>query len=231
MLLARGREGGVHTAVFTVAAAAVVGLSALNAIPAIAQSVRSTPVTAAPATQTVPAGQCAAFGKYLVDELKTYPNDLSPEFRKSAARFLRASCTNRDADGEIHFVTMNAQDDASLTTARVLMGRFDIFGASGVRGCHKPRDGVCPAATSSTPSPVTTDTDCKTWMPTRTMSDTECLAIKSKLLDAQAKIKAEQKACMLKLLEVQEKAPDRVKALGPITRDTACELANTLGLD
>jgi hypothetical protein len=128
------------------AALAVAGLAMGTAAHA-QTGARPIPVNA-PAS-TVPYAQCAAFGGYLVDELKAFPGQLSDTFRNSASRFIRAKCATHDADGEIQIVLMNDQDGASWRTARKRMGTFDIMGVSGVRGCTRPPNGVCPAATSS----------------------------------------------------------------------------------
>lgn len=113
---------------------------------------RATPVNA-PANQPVSPAQCAAFGKYVLDESDAFPGKLSGTFLDSISRFVGADCATRDAKGEIQIITMNNQDAASLRTARTLMGKFDILGLSGVKGCARPPNGVCPETRSSATDP------------------------------------------------------------------------------
>jgi hypothetical protein len=115
---------------------------------------RPTPINAPP-SQPISAGQCAAFGKYVLDEDDAFPGKLSGTFLESISRFVSADCATRDAKGEIQIITMNNQDAASLRTSLMLMGKFDIIGATGVRGCHRPAGGTCPSTTSSTNIPRT----------------------------------------------------------------------------
>jgi hypothetical protein len=133
------RAGFALTAIASLAAGGV----------ANAQTAPSPTPVNAPAASGVPYGECAAFGKYLVDELNAFPGKLSMEFRGSAARFIGAKCATRDDKGEIQIIIMNVQDAASFRTARKRMGTFDILGASGVKGCVRPASGVCPTNSSS----------------------------------------------------------------------------------
>ena len=111
---------------------------------------KSSPVKGSP-TQTVERGQCLAFGKYVLDEDDAFPGKLSSTFLDSVGRFVAAKCTTRDAKGEIQLITMNDQDNASLRTSLRLMGKFDLIGVSGIKGCHRPPAGACPANTTSAP--------------------------------------------------------------------------------
>ena len=121
-------------------------LAAGSMFPARAQTaVSNSPIT----TSKVSAGDCAAFGKYLVDEARLYKKDLSRTFLLSASRFVRANCASSDKDGEIQIITETQQDAASLRTALSLMGKVDIIALSGVTGCHRPPGGVCPTRTSA----------------------------------------------------------------------------------
>ena len=129
------------------ALATIAGLMAGGS--AFAQTAPSPTPVNAPASQGVPAAQCAAFGKYLLEEFKAFPSKLSGAFMESASRFVGSDCAIRDAKGEIFLITMNDQDGASLRTALKRMGTYDIRTASGVRGCHRPPTAACPATTSS----------------------------------------------------------------------------------
>jgi hypothetical protein len=99
--------------------------------------------------QTVSPAECSTFADYVSDEAEAFPGKLSATFMNSVLRFVKAKCTARDAQGEIQLITMNDQDGASLGTALRRMGGYDIRGISGVRGCHRPTNGTCPATTSS----------------------------------------------------------------------------------
>ena len=109
---------------------------------------KPTPVNAHP-SPSISRAQCAAFGKYVLDEDNAFPGRLSGTFIESISRFVGADCATRDAKGEIQIITMNNQDAASLRTSLMLMGKFDIIGATGVKGCHRPAGGICPSSTSS----------------------------------------------------------------------------------
>jgi hypothetical protein len=134
------------------ALAAIAGLAYGGAANAQTTMSKTVPVNA-PATQTVPRGQCAAFGSYVLDEDDAHPGKLSARFLDTVSRFVSAKCGATDKDGPIYIITMNDQDAASLETALRRMGTFDIIGASGVKGCARPATNVCPASTSANPLP------------------------------------------------------------------------------
>jgi hypothetical protein len=87
---------------------------------------------------------CDVFASYVLDEARTFKDKLSKEFLNTTLRFLRSGCAAKDKDGEIQMVTMTTQDAASLRTALRLMGKIDVIGMSGVNGCARPANGVCP---------------------------------------------------------------------------------------
>ncbi len=134
------------------ALALALGTAAMGIAPASAQQI--TPVAAPPATQTVSEGNCAAFFHYIADEARTFPDQLSREFLSSALRFKRANCAASDKDGPIYIITMTDQDAASLRTSLRRMGKFDIIGVSGVKGCHRPPGNACPVTTGSNARPA-----------------------------------------------------------------------------
>lgn len=119
----------------------------LFAYPALGQTLKPSPVNA-PA-QTVSATECAVFGSYVADEADAFEGKLSSAFLDSVSRFVAAKCATKDAKGEIQIIIMNNQDGASFRTARGRMGKFDILGASGVKGCVRPANGVCSSSTTS----------------------------------------------------------------------------------
>jgi hypothetical protein len=133
------------------ALATIAGLAMASA--AHAQTApRPLPVNAPPAS-TVPHGQCTAFGSYVLDEDDAFPGKLSSTFLNTVSRFVAAKCATRDDKGEIQIITMNNQDAASFSTALRRMGKFDLIGVSGVKGCARPPGGICPSTTSSNPPP------------------------------------------------------------------------------
>jgi hypothetical protein len=101
------------------------------------------------ASRGVSPGDCAAFRHYILDEAKAFADQMSGTFLTSASRFTKAGCKTSDAQGEIQIITETVQDGASLRTARRRMGTIDILGISGVKGCHRPPNGVCPAQTGA----------------------------------------------------------------------------------
>jgi hypothetical protein len=50
----------------------------------------------------------------------------------------------------------------------------------------------------------------------------------TKALDAQARLLADEKTCLSKLLEFKKASPDKFKELGPISRANACEAASRI---
>lgn len=105
-------------------------------------------------TPGVSAGECGAFTKYMVKEAQDFGTKLSATFLENSLRFMRAGCKPFDQNGEIQIITRNDQDGQSLSTALRQMGRFDIFGASGVKHCHRPQGGTCTITTGSTNAPT-----------------------------------------------------------------------------
>lgn len=82
---------------------------------------------------------------------------------------------------------------------------------------------------------VTLGTDCKTYKPGVLMADTRCLILKEQLLDAQGRaLDADGKrlvilnACLRALKDYKDKAPDKFRELGPITRENACDAASRI---
>ena len=129
------------------ALATIAGLAAGDGANA-QTGLKATPANA-PFTQTVSKGDCDAFGSYLLDEARQFKDAMSKTFLQTSVRFLRAGCAATDKDGEIQLITMTDQDAASLRTALRLMGKVDIIGLSGVKGCARPATGICPANTSA----------------------------------------------------------------------------------
>jgi hypothetical protein len=92
------------------------------------------------------------------------------------------------------------------------------------------------ATTGAGPSgAVTATTDCSKYQPGVLMADTKCEILKlqvlqsqGKALDAQAKVLADEKSCLLKLLEFKKAAPEKFQELGTITRANACEAAGRI---
>jgi hypothetical protein len=117
--------------------------------PAGAQTVAANAPNGAAAASRVSEGDCAAFRHYVADEVKAYPGKFSSTFLKSIVRFAKASCSARDADGEIQIITETDEDSISLRTSLKRMGKVDIMGLSGVKGCHRPANGVCPVQTGA----------------------------------------------------------------------------------
>mgnify|MGYP001164764234 CR=1 FL=1 len=105
------------------------------------------------ASRGVSSGDCAAFRHYILDEAKAFADQMSGTFLTSASRFTKAGCKTSDAQGEIQIITETVQDGASLRTSLRRMGKVDIIGLSGVKGCHRPPNGVCPAQTGNITSP------------------------------------------------------------------------------
>jgi hypothetical protein len=97
---------------------------------------------------------CAVFRRYILQEAKDFADQMSGTFLTSVSRFTKAGCAARDGDGEIQIITENDQDAASLRTARGRMGKIDILGASGVKHCARPPNGVCPVQTGATKRPA-----------------------------------------------------------------------------
>jgi hypothetical protein len=133
-----------------IAAALVTGVTPSASGQTLADNASRLPTAAA--TRVSP-GECSTFASYIVDELKAFPELRGGALSSSAKRFIKAGCAARDADGEIQIVIETNQEAASLLTARRRMGTIDIIGASGVSGCVRPPNGVCPAKTGTTSSP------------------------------------------------------------------------------
>lgn len=106
----------------------------------------------APRAASVSPGDCGAFANYLVDEAKGEPSIRGGKFLKTALRFVKAGCTTHDADGEIQIITETTEEATSLRTSLRRMGKVDILGLSGVKGCHRPPNDVCPAQTGAATS-------------------------------------------------------------------------------
>jgi hypothetical protein len=136
-----------RTVAFGLTAAA---LALGTAAPAYSQT---TLVSTPPAQTRVSEGDCLAFRRYVADEVRAFPGQLSAEFLRGAIRFTKAGCASSDKDGDIFIITMTDQDAASLRTALKRMGKFDIIGVSGVKGCHRPSGNICPVTTGSTTAP------------------------------------------------------------------------------
>jgi hypothetical protein len=131
---------------------AIVGAAALFAGTAHSQTAVATNPPPAPATSSsISGGDCAAFGKYILDEDKT--SKLSDTFFDSVGRFVTAKCQPSDKDGAIQIVTMTDQDAISLRTALRRMGKVDVLGLSGVAHCDRPENGACPAGSASAARP------------------------------------------------------------------------------
>lgn len=108
------------------------------------------PVPESPAPKGVPKAECLAFGGYVLDEDDRFT--LSDTFFNSARSFVDAGCRAYSASGKrMQIVTETNQDGISLGTALSRMGEFDIFQASGVVHCHRPKSGLCPDNSASTP--------------------------------------------------------------------------------
>src|SRR5437016_483379 len=93
------RQGAIA---LTTAAALLVGSAAHG------QSV----LTSSSPTQTVSAGDCRAFGKYILDEDST--SKLSDTFFDSVGAFVRANCQPTINGKVIQIITETDQDGASL---------------------------------------------------------------------------------------------------------------------
>lgn len=117
--------------------------------PAGAQTVAANAPNGAAAASRVAPGDCGAFAQYLVDEAKAEPSIRGGAFLKSALRFVKAGCKTHDADGEIQIVTETTEEAVSFRTSLRRMGKVDVLGESGVKHCHRPANGVCPAQTGS----------------------------------------------------------------------------------
>jgi hypothetical protein len=138
-----------RTVAFGLTAAA---LALGTAAPAYSQT---TLVSTPPAQTRVSEGDCLAFRRYVADEVRAFPGQLSADFLRATIRFTKAGCASADKDGPIFIITMNTQDGASLETALRRMGRVDIFGQSGVSHCHRPAGNVCPITTGTAARPTT----------------------------------------------------------------------------
>ena len=104
---------------------------------------------AAAAASKISDGDCAAFRRYVADEVKAFPGQFSSTFLKGVVRFAKAGCATHDADGEIQLITETKQDSISFGTSLRLMGKIDILSQSGIKHCHRPPDGVCPTQTGA----------------------------------------------------------------------------------
>jgi hypothetical protein len=96
---------------------------------------------------------CAVFRRYILQEAKDFADQMSGTFLTSVSRFTKAGCAARDASGEIQIITETIQDAASLSTAFGRMGKVDIRGLSGVKGCARPPNGICPSKTGGATAP------------------------------------------------------------------------------
>lgn len=150
-----GTSGSVRKA-FGLAAVGAGALASIALAPSTgnAQSVADNarlPAAAVNASTGVSSGDCAAFRHYVLQEARTAGDQMSGTFLTSISRFTKAGCTPRDALGEIQIITETSQDAYAMGLAREKMGRVDILGLSGVKGCHRPPNGVCPAQTGALP--------------------------------------------------------------------------------
>jgi hypothetical protein len=112
---------------------------------ALALTVSGDGVAQQPARTGVSDSDCKAFMSYVLDEARSYEALLSKTFLRRVVRFTEAGCRASDAQGEIELITETQQDAISFRTARGRMGRIDILSLSGVRHCHRPPNGACPA--------------------------------------------------------------------------------------
>lgn len=153
---------GLRRAAYIGATAISLGLAGISGATAQvmeAQAVLVVPPIMTPdmnstSPRTVSKAECQAFASYLLDEAREFKNDMSVEFLSSAARFLRADCRATDKNGEINIITMNNRDGSTFKTATQRMGEFDIIGISGVKHCHRPPNGVCPAMSGAASRPA-----------------------------------------------------------------------------
>lgn len=83
-----------------------------------------------------------------------------------------------------------------------------------------------PVATST--EEVTVNTNCHDYKPGVLMADTKCEILKGRALDAQAKMLADERVCITKLLEFKKASPAKFEELGSFTRATACEAASRI---
>jgi|EndMetStandDraft_7_1072992.scaffolds.fasta_scaffold254233_2 hypothetical protein len=130
-----------------IAAALVTGVAPSASGQTLADNATRFPTAAA--TRVSP-GECSTFASYIVDELKAFPELRGGALSTTAKRFVKAGCTTHDADGEIQIIVETDQEAISLRTARGRMGKIDVIGVSGVTGCVRPPNGVCPAKTGTT---------------------------------------------------------------------------------
>lgn len=137
-------------------AAAAMGITLFSAAnSAHAQQIRTDAPLAAQAVtlrepaKGVSAAECSAFRSFMLEEAREFSDKMSPTFLKSISRFTKAGCATTDAKGEIQIITETDQDGASLRTALRRMGAVDIIGLSGVKGCDRPPNGVCPTKTGA----------------------------------------------------------------------------------
>lgn len=147
MALPRIQQGWRSAVVGTV----LLGAAVLAPATAFGQTAVATNPASAPTTSSVSGGDCAAFGKYVLDEDAAFK--LSDTFFDSVGKFVTAKCQPFDKDGPTQIVTMTDQDAISLRTALRRMGKVDILGLSGVAHCDRPEKGVCPAGSASTARP------------------------------------------------------------------------------
>jgi hypothetical protein len=133
-----------------IAAALVTGVAPAASGQTLADNATRFPTAIATGVSPV---DCAVFRRYILQEAKDFADQMSGTFLTSVSRFTKAGCAARDADGEIQIITETFQDAVSLRTARGRMDKIDVMGLSGVKGCARPPNGVCPAKTGTAASP------------------------------------------------------------------------------